>query len=281
MSAMEPGGQPPGLAMSLDERMRVRTPEHVELQFVLAGAGNRFLAVLADLIIQGFALLGLFVLVFGAMWLARESLGRAIDRAMPGAGIWMLAAIILFLFLFHWGYFVIFETVWSGQTPGKRLVRIRVVREDGRPIGFAEAAIRNLLRVVLDSQPANLYAVGFITGMLNARFKRLGDFAAGTVVIRERRQRVPRKGPRVRPPGQAAAGQAGPPLRQLAPEEAAALQAFMRRRDELDAPTRAAMAGRIAASLRRRLELAGPPALGDEAFLEWLDEEVRKTQAFR
>jgi len=278
---MEPRGRQPGAAMSLDERMAVRTPEHVELQFVLAGAGNRFLAVLADLIIQGLALIGIFALVFAAAWLARGSLRNLVGSAPEGAGIWIVAAVILFLFLFHWGYFVFFETVWAGQTPGKRLVKIRVVREDGRPIGFSEAAIRNLLRVVLDSQPGNLYAVGFITGMLNARFKRLGDFAAGTVVIRERRQSVPRRGPRLRAPAQPAPAQSGPRVRQLAPEEAAALQAFLRRREALDAPTRAAMARRIAASLRQRLEIAPPPELSDEAFLEWLDEETRKAQAFR
>jgi hypothetical protein len=160
-------------------------------------------------------------------------------------------------------------------------VKVRVVREDGRPIGFPEAAIRNLLRVVLDSQPFNLYAVGFITGILNARFKRLGDFAAGTVVIRERRPAAPRKGATLPPRAQPAIEPAGSLARQLTREETATLQAFLRRRGELDSPTRAAMAQRIATSLRQRLNISPPASLSHEAFLDWLDQESRKTQAFR
>ncbi len=174
--------------MNLDERMAVRTPEHVELQFLLAGAGNRFLAVLVDLLIQGLALVGLLVVLVLAFWALRSASPETAEAVVEGAGLWVFAGLILVYFLVQWGYFTLFETMWAGQTPGKRLLKIRVVREDGRPVGFAEAAIRNLLRVVLDSQPGNLYAVGFVTGMLNLRFKRLGDYAAGTVVIRERRQ---------------------------------------------------------------------------------------------
>ncbi len=276
---MEPRDPQPERPLSLDERMKVRTPEHVELQFLVAGAGNRFLAVLADLIIQGLALLGIFVLLWLVFWLA--NLWDVAEMVFEGAAIWVVAGVIVLLFVYHWGYFVLFETVWAGQTPGKRLVKIRVVREDGRPIGFSEAAIRNLLRVVLDSQPANLYAIGFITGMLNAQFKRLGDYAAGTVVIRERRQAVPGKKTRLRAPAQPTLAQAGPRVRQLTREEAATLQAFLRRRDELEPQTRAAMARRIATSLLQRLDIPQPMDMSYEAFLDWLDQEVRKAQAFR
>jgi uncharacterized RDD family membrane protein YckC len=261
--------------------MTIRTPEHVELRLLLAGAGNRFLALLVDLVLQGLLFVGIVAGIGLAWWAARPFITQVAERAFERYGVWVVAALFLLVFVVQWGYFTLFETVWAGQTPGKRLVKIRVVREDGRPIGFPEAAIRNLLRVVLDSQPLNLYAVGFLTGMLNARFRRLGDFAAGTVVIRERRRAVPGSGPRLRPPAQPPPVQAGPRVRRLTREEAATLQAYLRRRDQLDPATRSEMARRIATSLLRRLDATQPADMSDDAFLEWLDQEVRKTQAFR
>ncbi len=270
--------QPPA---GMDERMTIRTPEHVELRLLLAGAGNRFLALLLDLMLQALLFVGIFAGAGVALWAGRSFLADATERVLEQFGVWLVAAFVFLLFLVQWGYFTLFETLWAGQTPGKRLVKIRVVREDGRPIGFAEAAIRNLLRVVLDSQPLNLYAVGFVTGMLNARFRRLGDFVAGTVVIRERRRAVPGAGPRLRAPAQPALAQAGPLVRQLTREEAAMLQAYLRRRDELDVAKRSEMARRIATSLMQRLGVTQPMDMSYDAFLEWLDEEVRKTQAFK
>ena len=270
-----PTGSPTG-----DERMAVRTPEHVQLNFLLAGAGNRFLALAADLLLQGLVMVGLFATLAFAEWATGGALRRTLGELLRGkqAGLWIFAGVILFFFLVQWGYFTLFETLWSGQTPGKRLVKIRVLREDGRPIGFPEAAIRNLIRTALDSQPFNSYAVGFITGILNARFKRLGDFAAGTVVIRERRRSGPRPAPRPR----AAASTAAPPrIRPLTREEAATLQAYLRRRDELDPATRDQMARRIATSLKQRLNARQPDGMTFDAFLEWLDEESRKAQSLR
>jgi len=264
-----------------DERIAVRTPEHVELRFVLAGAGNRFLALAMDLIIQWVILLGVFA-TLGILWrVGKLSLGRLQAVAPQNIGVWFLAGLVLVVFLVQWGYFTFFETIWSGQTPGKRKQRIRVIRENGRPIGFAEAAIRNLLRIVLDSQPYPLHAIGFLTGILNARFKRLGDFAAGTVVIVERRQRVPKAGSRLRSPKQAVLPRALSRVRQLSEEEMATLHAYLRRRDELYPGVRSAMAEKIAVSLMQRLEIAQPVDMGYDAFLEWLAEEVRRSQAFR
>jgi len=277
---MEPRAPQGDTTLPADERMAVRTPEHVELRFVLAGAGNRFLALAMDLIIQWVILLGVFI-GLGILWrVGKLSLGRLQAVAPQNIGVWFLAGLVLVVFLVQWGYFTFFETIWSGQTPGKRRQRIRVIRENGRPIGFAEAAIRNLLRIVLDSQPYPLHAIGFLTGILNARFKRLGDFAAGTVVIVERRQRVPKVGSRLRSPKQAVLPHALSRVRQLSEEEMATLQAYLRRRDELDPGVRSAMAKRIALSLMQRLEIAQPVDMGYDAFLEWLEQEVRTSQAF-
>ncbi len=265
-----------------DERLAVRTPEHVQLNFLLAGPGNRFLALLVDLTIQWFLFLGIVLAVGGLLWVTKWSLGDVFGKKVDAKiGLWIFAGFFLVFFVLQWGYFTFFETVWAGQTPGKRRQRIRVIRENGRPIGFAEAAIRNLLRSVLDSQPYPLHAIGFVVGMLNARFKRLGDFAAGTVVIVERRQSVPRAGPRLRPQTQAPLAQARPRVRQLTQEEVTTLQAYLRRRDELDAAVRSAMAEKIATSLMQCLKVSQPVDMSYDAFLEWLDQEVRATQAFR
>ena len=269
----------PGPAAS-EERMAVRTPEHVQLHFHVAGAGNRFLALAADLLLQLLVLIGVLVVLAFIEWVTGGGVSRTIRDLFQGkeAGIWVFAGIILIAFLIQWGYFTFFETIWTGQTPGKRLLKIRVLREDGRPIGFTEAAIRNLIRTVLDSQPFNSYAIGFVTGILNERFKRLGDFAAGTIVIRERRQRGPRPARRPRATAQAVAP---PRIRPLTPDEAATLHAYLRRRDELDPATRDEMARRIAISLKQRLNARQPGGMTFDAFLEWLDEESRRVQGLR
>jgi uncharacterized RDD family membrane protein YckC len=279
---MEPTERRRGQVVSSDERMAIRTPEHVELQFLLAGAGNRFLALLVDLIIQWLLFLGIFLAFAAFFWATKWSVGDLMGSdAEKSLGLWAFGIFILVYFGLLWGYFTFFETVWAGQTPGKRRQNIRVIRENGRPIGFAEAAIRNLLRVALDSQPYPLHAIGFITGMLNARFKRLGDFAAGTVVIVERRRAVPKAGGRLRAPVQPALTQVSPRVRQLTREEAATLQAYLRRRGELDPKTQAEMARKIAVSLMQRLGITQPVDMTYEAFLEWLDNEVRQAQASR
>src|SRR5574341_1080419 len=268
-------------AAGSDERMAVRTPEHVQLNFLLAGAGNRFLALLTDFAIQWLLFLGIVLVLGGIQWVNKWSVGDVFGKkAEANVGLWIFAGFLLLFFGLQWGYFTFFETIWSGQTPGKRRQRIRVIRENGRPIGFAEAAIRNLLRSALDSQPFPLHAIGFLVGMLNDRFKRLGDFAAGTVVIVERRQSVPGTATSLRPSPQVVLPKMRLGLRQLSREEVAALQAYLRRRDELKDEVRSAMARKIALSLMQRLDITRPADMSNDAFLEWLDEEVRKSQSF-
>jgi uncharacterized RDD family membrane protein YckC len=272
----------PGPAAASEDGMVIRTPELVELRFLIAGPGNRFLALLVDLFLQGLLFAGIMMLLSAFLWVSRWSVADLVGKgARTGIGLWLFALFILAFFIVQWGYFTLFETIWAGQTPGKRRQRLRVIREDGRPIGFSEAAIRNLLRSVLDSQPYPLHAIGFVVGMLNARFKRLGDFAAGTVVIVERRQAVPRPRSFRRAPMPAVLSETRPRVRQLSREEVMTLQAYMRRRDELDSEIRSAMARRVASSLMQRLNVAKPMDMSDDAFLEWLDQEVRTSQAFR
>jgi uncharacterized RDD family membrane protein YckC len=162
----------------------IETPERVPLHFALASIGNRFLACAIDHTIQAVAI-GLIVLT--AVILMSFP---AIEQAISSAPKWLLAVLIIILFLIFAGYYAFFEWAWSGQTPGKRWLKLRVIREDGRPITFWEAAVRNLLRTV-DMMPAPFYSIGLISVFSTTRDQRIGDMVAGTVVVREREAEAP------------------------------------------------------------------------------------------
>jgi uncharacterized RDD family membrane protein YckC len=166
----------PGSASATDALV-VETPERVALSLEVAGLGHRSLAFLIDW----------FILFF--FWAAAVN-GLSLVRPylyedLLGLSSILRALVIVVGFATNWAYDIGFETLRGGQTPGKRLMRIRVVRDDGSPVGFFESAARNLSRIV-DSFPL-LYGVGVISMIASPRAKRLGDYLAGTVVVRERR----------------------------------------------------------------------------------------------
>src|SRR5216683_2195279 len=158
----------------------VLTPERVSLQYDIAGIGSRGAAAIVDTVIQSVALIVIFVALTAG--LAASSAFLSLGSG-PGAGTLLLALVVLALFVVADGYFMLFEILWNGQTPGKRMVGIRVIRENGYPLRPIDAVIRNLVRLV-DWLPAG-YGVGVLTMLLNKRSKRLGDFASGTIVVRE------------------------------------------------------------------------------------------------
>ena len=175
-----------------EETLIIETPERVPLAFALASIGNRFLAVAIDHFIQYFVI---FVVAWA--FLSISGIGNIetienseIFREMPK---WTIAVMIVVLFLIFAGYFIFFEWLWNGQTPGKRLLKLRVIREDGRPVTLWEAMARNLLRI-FDAVPGfvlPVYSVGLITIFLSSRDQRVGDMFAGTVVVRERTDDAP------------------------------------------------------------------------------------------
>jgi uncharacterized RDD family membrane protein YckC len=176
-----------------EETLIIETPERVPLAFGLASIGNRFLAVAIDHFIQYFSI---FVVAWLVISLSGFNVYNADSKAselfqeMPK---WTLAILIVVVFLIFAGYFIVFEWLWNGQTPGKYLLKLRVIREDGRPITFWEALARNLLRI-FDAVPGfvvPVYSVGFITIFLSGRDQRIGDIFAGTVVVRERLDEAP------------------------------------------------------------------------------------------
>ena len=170
--------------LATEDILVIETPERVPLHFALASIGNRFIACAIDHAIQALAigLIGLTALILTSF--------PSIERIIDGAPKWVVAVMILVLFLILAGYFAFFEWAWSGQTPGKRWLKLRVLREDGRPITFWEAAVRNLLRT-LDMMPAPFYSIGLISVFSTTRDQRVGDMVAGTVVVREREAEAP------------------------------------------------------------------------------------------
>jgi uncharacterized membrane protein SpoIIM required for sporulation/uncharacterized RDD family membrane protein YckC len=160
----------------MDETTRLSTPDNVELEFRLAGPGSRLLALLIDGLISGtlYAALIVILVVSGYSF-----------NASDAASSWVMVLVLLAFFLIRWGYYLFFEITLRGQTPGKRAMGIRVVRQGGLPVGIRHSLIRNLLRVV-DSFPQPLCIVGGVCVLATRKGQRLGDLAAGTVVIRER-----------------------------------------------------------------------------------------------
>ena len=167
-----------------EEILIIETPERVPLHFGLASIGNRFIACAIDHAIQTFAL----VLIFLGFLLLADTTN--VESAFSTAPKWVYAVMIIVLFLILTGYFAFFEWLWSGQTPGKRWLKLRVIREDGRPITFWEASVRNLIRS-FDMMPAPFYSIGLISVFSTTRDQRVGDMVAGTVVVREREAEAP------------------------------------------------------------------------------------------
>jgi uncharacterized RDD family membrane protein YckC len=202
----------------------IETPENVELEQRLAGIGSRFMAGVID----GLILTGMSIAVF-IVFSALSMLDPF--EAQLGLGTALFAVAIFLLF---WGYFVFFEYRTNGQTPGKKTMRIRVVREGGMPITFRDVAVRNLLRIV-DSFPSMIISViGGVVMFATKKCQRLGDLAAGTVVVSEQPVDYSAKSDRrVTAEWEADAGAAALRATGLTPEEYRVLSNYWMRRGEL------------------------------------------------
>src|SRR5215213_772916 len=180
-----------------DDGYDLRTPEQIELQYDLAGLGSRFMALALDTLIQLGVILGLAA-VFGlGAALVAASMRDLIGRYSTLFAVAGVALVVLLIFALGWGYFIFFELVWNGQTPGKRAAGIRVLTARGEPVTLVHSLVRNLMRLV-DSLPSG-YMIGIISILVTSRSQRLGDIAAGTIVVRERPAELPRPLPPVDP----------------------------------------------------------------------------------
>ncbi len=159
----------------------LETPENVELSFELAGPGSRFCAVLIDWLMLWLILLALYLV--GCSVGLFELLPGEEEEPQSEWLDWLNAVMVGLVALVVFGYWFCFEMLMHGQTPGKRSLKLRVLRDDGTPATPRDLAIRNFVRLV-DILPG-CYAVGGLASLLHRQHKRLGDLAAGTIVVKE------------------------------------------------------------------------------------------------
>jgi len=246
--------------VSPSDKLTIDTPEQIPLEFPLAGIGSRFLALALDSLIQTFAYL-IFWLLFA--WFEPD-----LTKIWPKATTWAFAILIIIGFILYSGYFALFETLWNGQTPGKRAVRIRVIKDSGRPISVYEAIARNVIRLI--DQLPSIYAVGMISVFLSSRNKRLGDYVAGTVVVHESALTE------LQPVWQMEKAEVASPLKVslISLADLELIETFLQRRYDLGLEVRKQTAEQIAGRMRQKLQIT-PDGTSDEDLLEKLARERR------
>ncbi|HEV2415825.1 MAG TPA: RDD family protein [Candidatus Dormibacteraeota bacterium] len=247
-----------------DTDLVVATPERVSFDYQVAGLGTRGIAQLLDLLILGGVLLGI--------WFA------ALAVSQTGLNTVAVLLAILGSFVVVFGYFWACEAFWSGQTVGKRVFRLRAVGDRGEPMTFVQAGIRNIVRIV-DFLPY-AYGVGIVVLFINGKGKRLGDLAAGTVVVKDSDALQLWQLPGGRPaPAEASVAPVAPAaafapatpeelrLRRLDPELRRFVTSYARRRSALPLPMRAQLAGVVEAHLKA----AAPDVFAEHGPLAALD----------
>jgi len=230
----------------------IRTPENVAFEFELAGLSARALAWFLDVMVMAL-LIGIASCAFSAM--------------VPVLGGLALALLFVAIFLVQWWYSALCEWWLGGQTLGKKAVGLRTLHERGVRITFLQSVVRNLVRVV-DLLPG-LYLVGGVSAFLDGHGRRLGDMAAGTIVVRERRTPMPSA---VVPPSERYNSFVNDPTvahaaRRITPPEREAMVALGLRREELPLSVRQELFERMSTHLEHRLGVPRPPYFSEEKFV--------------
>jgi uncharacterized RDD family membrane protein YckC len=235
--------------MEYEDRVRISTPEGVDVELTLAGIGSRFIAASFDFAIE-------FAIVFAT--------GTVLDVTGNGEGGLRLAIFTIVFFLVFFGYDVLFEVRGHGRTLGKRWCGLRVVRAGGQPVTFVPSCIRNVLRLV-DFLPA-MYAIGMASIFATRQNQRLGDLAGGTLVVRDRKSgiRAPEAAPRYARPVADGWDVSG-----VSAQDIGTVRQFLDRRPTLAGGARRELAQELADRLRPRVAGA-PEQLDPEEFLERL-----------
>lgn len=253
----------------MDRDVDVRTPESIAFTYQLAGLGSRFLAYAIDLLLQ----IGIVLAIFGGIAIigarlpadSGSGLGKGSDPSLEkiAAGL-IIAMVVVLFFTIFFGYFIAFETFWNGQTPGKKALGIRVVRDGGYGNDFGAALIRNLIRV--GEMALGFYLMSAISMLISRENKRLGDWAAGTIVVRDERVAL---APQLLEKLKQQAEPAYASTMYLTGEERALIKRFLDRRGALTQQRRFELAAALASRVRSRV----PPDLArldDESLLERL-----------
>lgn len=251
--------------MSLFRKITIQTPESVELEFTLAGIGNRALALLIDYLCVSL-LISLVSLVASFLDEQVITLSVLLGDGTDALSLWLIAIALLVSAAIYWGYFVGFETAWQGQTPGKRLAKIRVINDSGKPEGVFQATLRALLRPVDD-----ILFIGFFCIVFGKQEKRIGDWLAGTLVVQAERA-IGEANVTI---SQAAKTLALDLLQQsdvgnLLPDDFATLREYLQRRTFLTKAARQKLSVELAQQFREVIELEKLPQqeMPAEPFLE-------------
>jgi uncharacterized RDD family membrane protein YckC len=238
----------------MDRSISVRTPESIAFSYELAGLGSRFLALAIDMLWQ----IGTLMLISWALFAAATHVPDRARASVTISGSIAVAIVVAVLFVVFFGYFIAFEAFWNGQTPGKKLLGIRVVRDGGYPLDLAGSFIRNLIRI--GELVAGFYAISAVVTLLSPENKRLGDLAAGTIVVRDARAQSLA----------AIRENAAADSRRIAllnGDEHALVARFIARRADIAPQHRRALAAQIADRLRSRVS-SDLQRLDDEDLLE-------------
>jgi uncharacterized RDD family membrane protein YckC len=266
--------------MNTEMLFSIDTPELVALEFPLAGIGSRFIAILIDSLLQAAIVLAIF---FGAMLFLPSLL-----KFEAASAKWFIAIVILVPFLLQWGYFALFEAFWNGQTPGKRVAKIRVIQQSGRAITLFESLARNLVRII-DFLPTS-YIVGVISIFVTSRHQRLGDLVAGTLVVHEGQlpasstlgnTRLFTETAPQAPVAPRAISLPADALSRLTTTDLQAIETFLERRLDMALDVRQSLAVRLAASTAARMNIQPPAAIHPETFLEEVAYGVRSLGKLR
>lgn len=270
------------------DQLTIDTPEQVALRFPVAGIGSRFLAILIDSLLQ----VAIYVAIILVLVLIVSSAPKTpAGQLSRNAEKWMIAILILLHFALYWGYFTLFEALKNGQTPGKMVFKLRVIQDSGRQITFFESMTRNLIRVV-DLIPG-FYLAGIVTMICNRQHKRLGDLAAGTLVVHERKTDEPiwgGSGPRTFTAASFAPSPAETLMRsrvvpditlpadavaRLSPDDLSVIDRFFSRILDMDLSTRANIAARLATQMAAKMQMEIPAGMKAERLLEAIAHEMR------
>jgi uncharacterized RDD family membrane protein YckC len=273
------------------DQLNIETPELVDIELPVAGLGSRFIAILIDYLIwiAGFIVLSLLAAVI------LPNVG-AFSRMSEN---WAVAIFTILSFLLYWGYFTLFEALWSGRTPGKRVAKIRVIHNSGRAINFYEAIARNFIRVI-DQFPL-IYGVGVLFVFITKQHQRLGDLAAGTLVVREQESETPAWGNAptrtftsasfLESAAQSSSSSTPPPVNyvplpandvaKLSTNDLEVLEGFFARRLDMSMETRASLAERIAKALCAKTGLEIPEGVNMDSFLDSIAHQLRETVRYK
>jgi uncharacterized RDD family membrane protein YckC len=250
----------------------LETPENISFGYEVAGIGSRFLAALIDTLIQ---FLLYFFLSLALVFISATATALRLPTQFAN---WLGVLFIIALFLIQFGYFMFLEIIMNGQTPGKRLFHLRVIKENGYPLGVMDSVVRNLIRII-DFFPFG-YGIGIIAMFLNDRAKRLGDFGAGTIVVKLRDQIKLAELSIPASTGTTTAAAQVPGLERLKEPDIEVIESYLRRRTELKNAN--VLGPKLATQIRARLnshdeqvELE-PPAADD--FLRTVVAAYRKSQ---